>query len=316
MKILPILIIAFSVIALPARSVAERDLFGRVIEDRIYTDGPVEIETSDTLVVVGGDTLGVVVQDTVIARDDATPYQLRVARGVESGSGLRIQGYYADVDDAVETCWPVGGAYVFPAAAQQMEIVSTSTSDDGLPAGTGALTVEIHYLTAAWAEKTDVVTLDGTTVVTTNASDIYRINDFHVMTVGTSGSAVGDIDVRNVADTPIYARISAGFNSHQSAVYTVPISKTLYINAFAMSSGSAAGTHYVVGRMRATVNNGSWNQGVFYQFDGLLTQNGFGVNPFYIPIIFPAKTDVVVTVVSDNAASNAAAFTTIEGILK
>ena len=196
-----------------------------------------------------------------------------------------------------EDMWSVGDTYVYPAAAQQMEVVSSSTDDAA--AGTGARTVTIRYLTAAFAEKSETVTLDGTTPVATTNTDIYRIQSFRIATAGTGGAAAGNIDIRNLADTPIYSRIAIGEARAKDIVYTVPANKVLYITEATFSVGastSGRSTHFIT---KAKYDNAS---GValdfFMDYTDVFVQDSQIQIFFQAPTRFPAGTDIKVSAIS------------------
>jgi len=98
--------------------------------------------------------------------------------------------------------------YIFPTAAAQMTLVSTSTSDT-------AVTVLIIGLDANYNEIRETQTLTGTTPITTD-NTYFRIND--VVTI--AGNAVGTITLKVGANT--YSQIEPGTGRDQKAVYTVP----------------------------------------------------------------------------------------------
>ena len=163
-------------------------------------------------------------------RVSSMPYLYDIAEGSIPGhNSFHKIGYNPDVDNLLEDLWSVGGLYVFPTAGMQMEVVSSSNSDDGSPAGMGVRTVKLCYLDSNYIEQTEIITLNGTTVVPTVATNILRIQRFYTNTVGSSGVAVGNIDIRHLSNTPIYARIMTGYNSSRQTVWTVPAGKTLYI---------------------------------------------------------------------------------------
>lgn len=251
-------------------------------------------------------------------RVSSMPYPFDIAEGnIANHAAFRALGYAIDIDNVEEDVWEVGGAYVFPTAGQQMELVSTSDEDSGAgginPAGTGIRTVAVHYLDDTYAEQDETVTLDGTTVVTTTAVNILRINDFHALSAGTAGKAVGNIDIRNLADTPIYSRIVIGGGNALQAIWTVPLGKTAYLVAWHYSSGAAAIGHYVRHILQATANDGVWMDGIFHFQDIVLTQDNGGSNNFNLPLKLPAKTDIKVSVISDGAAANALVADHFEG---
>jgi hypothetical protein len=237
-------------------------------------------------------------------------YLIDIARGATSSAlgtaPVLVTGFNGDVDNVREDLWDNGGTYVFPAnTGIRMRIVSSSISDAGDPVGTGALTVDIHYLDAAGESQEEQLTLNGTTEVLTVATNIRRIIDFHVKTVGTNRTAVGNISLTNTAGNVTYAVIPAGNNRARQAVYTVPLGKKLFVNALWGGSGAVSGAHYCEIMLRATcdVIESELLPGVFNHKTGLVVLNGASSVYFPIPITFPALADVKLTALSD--ASNA-----------
>lgn len=191
--------------------------------------------------------------------------------------------------------WGVNTDYTFPAAQQQMEVVSSNAADAA--AGTGVRKVKIYYLDNTFAEKTEVVTLNGTTAVPTTATDIFRINYFRAEEVGSGGAAAGNIDIRNLADTPIYDRIIAGETASKTVLYTVPKDKVLYVTDLLFSAGATA-----TGKRTTFTSRGTWDAQKGAQTIGrfmlpytevTLTDSVVNVR-LEIPSRFPEGTDLAV----------------------
>jgi len=197
------------------------------------------------------------------------------------------------------------GEYVFPASAIQMEVVSGNAADAA--AGAGARTVHIHYLDANYMEQVETVTLNGITPVNTVATNIRRINGFHVVTAGANGVATGPLSVRAVGGAVTYAFIPAARNRSRHPVFTVPAGKTGYISQWQGSSNSAAGTHMANIDIRATAFDGVLIPGIFLYQDGVALQNGAAEVHLDIPLKFPATCDIKMCAVSDSAIANATA---------
>lgn len=224
-------------------------------------------------------------------------------------------GFNDDIDAAEEDLWAVGGSYVFPAANQQMEVVSSSANDAA--EGTGAQTVKVWYLTSALVEKSETVILNGVTPVLTVATDIYRINAFRVVSAGTGGKAAGNIDIRNIANTPIYSRIPAGYNRARNSIYTVPVGKTLCVNQFMFSAGSSAGGVYCRFTLRATYDDKIGTAlTLFYPFYEIGLEDGAFESCINLPVRFPAGTDIKISVIGDANNSNAVCTGSYRGWLE
>jgi len=182
----------------------------------------------------------------------------------------------------------IAAAYVFPTAAMQMEVVSSDNTNDKA-AGTGALTVEIIYLDNTYKEKREVVTLNGTTVVATTATDIFRVNRFRVLTAGATGAAAGKIDLRNLADTPIYASIAIGQTESRQIVYTVPAGRKLIIDEMYLSNTAATALKYTNIELKNNIAAGS----AIFENRFLIGLDQSTANIYFEnPIVIPQKRDV------------------------
>jgi hypothetical protein len=225
-------------------------------------------------------------------------------------TAFEVNGFVENVDNVRVDVTNIGGTtpqkYVFPPAGGiQMQVKSSSANDDGSPAGTGAQTVHIHYLDANHAIKSETVTLNGVAAVTTVATDILRVNAFHVTAVGSAGECAGNVTLTNVGATIVYARIDAGFNSARNAVFTIPAGKHGFISHWSAYSGSTGGTHYSRMTLRTTAHEDITYPGVFLVRDTIAAENGGSSVEEDIPFHCPEKTDIKISCVSDATAANA-----------
>lgn len=200
--------------------------------------------------------------------------------------------------------------YVFPTVGQQMKVVSTSANDAA--AGTGARSVAIEYLDSNYVMREETITLNGVTPVNTVATDIFRVNMMHVLTVGSGLVSAGNISLTNTAGSVTYDIVTAGNNITKSGVYTVPAGFTGYISHWQASSGSS-GNHFCPIEILATCHNGVRIPDVMCTQDIMGTQNnGVSIN-FPTPIPIPEKVDVRIRGISDNAAAGVVAVAAIMG---
>jgi hypothetical protein len=252
-------------------------------------------------------------------RISATPYLYDVAEGNVSGHTLFDK--YAINDDvdlaAEEDVWCVGGTYTWPTAKMRMEVVSSSVEDDAdkAIAGTGIHSVRIYYLDDTFTEKTEDVSLDGTTVVATTATDIYRINRIRPLTVGTGLKAAGNIDVRHIDNSPIYTRMAAGYTKGRQLVYTVPKGKALFLFRLSGSIGGTDAIKYAKFTLRSTYDSVSGNRNSWmtaYAETG--TYGNFFTLPFDGPLYFPEGSDIIISVKSLH--DNSFVTTSIRGWLE
>ena len=170
-------------------------------------------------------------------------YALEVSRGNVNGvSAVNKFGRSTDVDNADTDIWDRANAtdsdvtWTAPTTARIHQIVSTSTSDDGDPAGVGARTVQIYGLTSWTAKETsEVITMNGTTNVPTTNSYVI-IHRMKVLTKGATNSNVGVIKATADTDTTVTAQINVGEGQTQMAVYGIPSIQTAYMSRYYASA--------------------------------------------------------------------------------
>lgn len=220
-------------------------------------------------------------------------------------------GYNAAITSTTEEdLWTPGGSFAFMPAAAGLELVSDSADDDGDPAGSGAQTVKINYLTSAFEEKSEIVTLNGTGVVATTALDIFRINSFRVQTAGAGKKAAGNIIIRELDDAPTFSQIAVGQTRARNMAYTVPAGKTLLIKEIMIASAAASiDKAFLKFRLVGNVNEGVKTAvGLNYPlWEGMVAGGGYQ-QVLCSPIYVPAGVDLRMLAVG-NAASDAAAAT-------
>lgn len=166
---------------------------------------------------------------------------LEIARGnVEGQSSVNKFGRATDVDSTQTDIHDGANAtdsvvtYVAPTAARVHQLTSTSTDDDGDPAGTGAQTVQVFGLTD-WdtAEANQTLTMDGTSNVATNS--YVLIHRMKVTASGASGPNVGVVTATADTDGTVSAQINVGEGQTQMAVYGVPSTQTAYVTGYYVS---------------------------------------------------------------------------------
>lgn len=193
-------------------------------------------------------------------------------------------------------------SYVFPAAAQQMEAISSSVQD--LAAGSGVKTIRIYYLKNDYTEATTDVIMNGTSGVLTGVSDIFRINNVRVIDFGATSTlyqAAGKIDIRNKTTTTlIYSCINIGNTRARNSIYTVPEGHTLFITSFAcgVSKGSTTGNACVF-TLRATYDDklpGLLTAGLFFMpYAEFNLVDQMYTREFHVPLVFSEHTDMKVS---------------------
>jgi len=122
-----------------------------------------------------------------------------------------------------------GGAHtpVPPSAGERMSFKSSNVGDAA--AGAGVRTARIEYLDENGLEQTEDITLAGSATAVTSGTMSF-INDFYALTVGTSGTAIGNITIFSTDSVGlIYNRIDASGNKSLNSQRKVPSNKTMFI---------------------------------------------------------------------------------------
>ena len=184
-----------------------------------------------------------------------------------------------------ENIWAAGGLYVFPPAAETFNIVSTSQADNGTTA-TGALTVLITGLDAAWAETTETLTLNGTTPVVT--ASMTMINRIEVMTVGSGLVNAGAISATGNTSALVIANFAAGKNASSLGVYMVPAGKTAYLEKITLAATKVKDTAALVTGQFKLFGAGN----AFRPIGELGVDSAGLVYEFTTPPALPAKTQL------------------------
>jgi len=118
-----------------------------------------------------------------------------------------------------------------------MKVVSISANDT--LTGTGIQKVRLTYLDSNFNQFTEDINLNGTTSVNTVATNIKHVESFETIQVGSDGKAVGIIDLKNLTDATLYARIDAGKNQFFSCVHHVKKGKKAVITGMEVGCQSA-----------------------------------------------------------------------------
>lgn len=164
---------------------------------------------------------------------------------------------------------------------------------------TNAQAVKISYLTTAFAEKSEIVILNGTTAVDLVNTDTYRVQSFRVIAAGTNAKALGNLTLRADGAGSTYSYITAGYTRARNCAYTVPAGKTLYVTEFTVSYGySTNQTHYCRIYTRATQNDGFRTPGIFYPFTEVVCANTSQLVTLDIPTKLTAGVDIKVSAIA------------------
>lgn len=234
------------------------------------------------------------------ARVDIYPLGVQIARGDWANlAPWSKMGLNPALGATEEDIWNVGATYTWPTGTAGLEVLSSSVND--VSTGSGASKVKIWYLNAGGTEFSEEVALNGTNVVPTVGTNIYRVNYFRL---SAGNAATGSIMLRNLSDTPIYSQIAAGQTRARQAIYTVPVGKVLYIHDVTLSAVGAAASRTVTFTTRATYDNKAGAATTWFvpYTEISLTDSAFNFH-LDIPTRFPALTDIKVSATSLEGAT-------------
>ncbi len=227
---------------------------------------------------------------------------LEVARGRTEFSYINKFGINLDVDLAAEEdVAETGDSITWPTAAETLEILSSSSSDDGNPVGIGAREVTIEGVDASWDLKTETITLNGTGVVTLGGTWL-RVNRMFVLTAGTSTTNVGTITCRVASAGATRLIIAIGKGQTLHAAWTVPQGYTGYLVSMygSLDTGVTEATFTIW--VRPLVDGtGAWR--IIHQLTIAATMTSSISHKFAVPHILAGACDVrlAVKVADDNA---------------
>lgn len=145
-------------------------------------------------------------------------------------------GYNSDVDAGTETIWSAGGTFSRMTAAATLNVVSTSTDDDGDPAGTGANSVIIYGVDANWDTQIEIVTMNGTTNVTTSGTWL-GVNRMAVYLAGSGGANAGVITATATGGgSTVQAHMPVGEGTTQQSFFFVANNHTFLADFLALNA--------------------------------------------------------------------------------
>lgn len=152
--------------------------------------------------------------------------------------------FFFGFNDNVGTSWedihPLGGDLNWQTSAQSIEVVSSSSVDNGTTPAAGVQSVEVHGLSATGVDQSEVILTNGTSAVA-GALTYIRVNKMHSETCGTyGGSHQGDITCRVASGGDALATMtgeegavdtSVAYGSGESGAghWTVPLGKVAYL---------------------------------------------------------------------------------------
>jgi len=159
-----------------------------------------------------------------------TNFLLEVSKGnITDENTISFVGSNPSVNQSFETCWDVGGVFVFPTVGETWEVVSDNANDDGSPAGTGAQTVLVIGLDTSYNTQSETVTLNGTTPVPTVRTDWFRPRLAIVTLSGSTRSNVGTITLRVSGGGAVRSTILPTNGQSFNGFFTIPAGFTGFL---------------------------------------------------------------------------------------
>ena len=155
-------------------------------------------------------------------------------------TGDGISAVIAERAVAGTTTGTVASSYATDAGAAST-FVAVHTVTGATTQGTGIRSVRLDYLDSSGVPQSEVVALNGTTEVTTTATDIGALLGITAASVGSGGVAAGAIAVTNTTNTSTFGTIAAGKTQDQAADLTVRAGRQAFVTCVCAGAG-ATGT--------------------------------------------------------------------------
>lgn len=235
-------------------------------------------------VLIGKDSGGASYRNATVNQAGALlvgDFNQEVARGTQSGYTLWNKfGYNPDIDiGAEETIWACGGIFQRMTSADTLNVYSSSASDDN--GGTGVNSVVIYGIDADWNSQAEVVTMNGTTPVTTTNTWL-GVNRVAIFLAGSGGVNAGEIVVETTSGANPQACMPAGDGVTQQCIFFVPantnfVAEYIWINCLKLSG--AGGSPRVQVRMTVYSDVNKATQEIFRVGIDTDVENIVSINP-------------------------------------
>lgn len=261
-------------------------------------DGSVDLSISDGVDLIKGlfpKEINVLFNEDGMEKQS---FLMNVARGlIPNMSKINIFGQNPSVSSSATDVWSFGGTHTQPTTNSTLTVVSSNNSDK--PSSTGAHLISIEGLDSNYLEITEIVSLNGTTIVNTTNS-FSRVNSAKVLTSGSYGSNLGNITIKHGSLTVGYIE---QFNSQTtSTIFTVPSNKVALIIKGYFSADKPARADFRIAPFDATLGR-------------LVTTSGLALhlsdNPFVyeirVPFLVPPKTDLKIRANTKTGSSSVSA---------
>lgn len=234
-------------------------------------------------------------------------YFLEVSQGNVTGQeAINKFGYNGSVANGSWSFVTVLGQTSFPlTSASTVRIKAGGNAADDT-AGAGAREITVQGIVATtFAEETETITTAGASASSATTKSFWRVHRAWVSSAGTyEASNTGAIVVENSGGTTDIITIAAGEGQSQDALYTIPASKTGYLQSVYVtvdSSKTANVRLYTRGDIDDTSAPMKAKRLKRY-WDGLQNAD-FVYKPKGAGISIPAKSDIWFEAFGDGAAT-------------
>jgi len=218
------------------------------------------------------------------------PFGLHVKRDyVQGHEHVHKFGFNTSVTTSATLVWNGGGDYTYPTSAAQLGVVGTSTTDNSQ--------ITIEGVDADYNELSNVVTLNGTTTVTTSGSYLRAYRAY----ISDDNEPAGDVTITHSGSN--IAIISADEGQTLMATYTVPAGYTAYLYQLVFGGAAELANKFMTIRLRVRKPNGIFRTQAKYT---VATQTFEETMVF--PLVYPEKTDIEITAQSSSQVQQASAM--------
>jgi len=218
------------------------------------------------------------------------PVGLHVKRGyVQGHEHVHKFGFNTSVTTSATLIWNGGGDYTYPTTAAVLGVVGTSTTDNSQ--------ITVQGVDGDYNELSNIVTLNGTTTVTTSGTFLRAYRAF----VSDDNEPAGDVTITHSGDT--VAIVSEGEGQTLMATYTVPAGYTAYLYQLVFGGAAEVANKFMTVRLRIREPGGIFRTQAKYT---TAAQTFEEVMEF--PLKFTEKTDIEITAQASSGTQQASAM--------
>lgn len=236
-------------------------------------------------------------------------FLLNISKGIVSGHyDFKASGFSGSLTSIRSDIWTPGGNFTgWITAAETIDLISDNVADD--VGGIGAETVKCIGLDENWELQYEIISMDGTTPVTTLGTWM-RLFTVDVVQAGVYGGRnIGTITATGNTSSAVLGEVPPLNGRFQSVIFTVPKGYTYYMDTilFQLDAGKTA-SFYLETRNNANNVSSIFSPWII-RHEAILIQNTFTVNP-RVPTRYREYTDITVKAQMDVGSGSGAAHLT------